>query len=185
MRGARSLAASPVFLATFAPSPVVDEELLWFFHVEDGDPASSTYVGRMFSPVTEDGRWRSHEDHRRAVRRHGVVLARIKAIPDHDAGVLQCAYAPRPWPIALAKAYGQLTGVAVRLACDRATWPEERGRQLAIDDANAKMLLERLGAGGEANRRALAELRREAEVHFVRALRAYGAVRRGDVGGVQ
>ena len=185
MRGARSVAAPVVSIAGLTASPAVDEELLWFFHVEDGDPSSSTYVGRMFSPVAEDGTWRSHEDHSRAERRHQIILARIKRISDHDAGVLQCAYAPRPWPIALTKAFGQLTGVLVRLACDRENWPEERGRQLALDDENAKMLLERLGAGGDANPRVLTGLRREAEAHFARALRAYVATRRGDVGGVQ
>ena len=127
-------------LAGLAPSPAVDEELQWFFSVEDGDFVSSSNFGRMLSSVTEDGEWRTPEDHARAAQTHRVIRSRLKRIHDRDAGVLQCAYLPRPWPVRLRKELGRLTGIVVRLACDRQTWPIERGRQLAIDLQNAETL---------------------------------------------
>jgi hypothetical protein len=163
-------------LGRLGPSPAVDEELRWFFHIEDGDPSSSNY-GRMLPSVTEDGEWRRLEEHAAAERRHRVILAHIKSIRDRDAGVLQCAYAPRPWPVSLAKKLGRLTGIVVRLSCHRASWPDERGRQLALDAENAETLHAMLRAGGEENSGVLRDLRREAEARFARALGQYVAAR--------
>jgi hypothetical protein len=164
-------------LARLAPSPIIDEELRWFFHIEDGDTSSSNY-GRMLSPVTEDGQWRSPEEHARAARRHRSILSHLKSIRDCDAGVLQCAYAPRPWPVRLTKELGRLTGIVVRLSCDHTTWPEERGRQLAVEAENAEQLHGMLRAGGDENRHILRDLRREAEARFAHALGEYVAARR-------
>jgi len=164
-------------LARLAPSPVIDEELQWFFHIEDGDTSSSNY-GRMLSPWTEDGEWRTLAEHAAAERKHRVILSHLKSLPDVDAGVLQCAYAPRPWPVQLAEELGRLTGIVVRLSCDRASWPDERGRQLALDAANAEKLDAMLRARGDVHRRALRDLRREAEVRFARALGQYVQARR-------
>jgi len=176
----RASAFSPApTLAQLAPSQAVDEELLWFFNAEDGDFASVSNFGRMLAPVAEDGTWRTPEDHARARQRHGVIRSHLKSIPDSDAGVLQCAYAPRPWPVALRKELGRLTGIVVRLACDRETWPEERGRQLAIDAENAEALYLMLRVGGDENRSVLRDLRREAQGRFAHALGAYASARRG------
>lgn len=164
-------------LARLAPSPAIDEELRCFFHIEDGDTSSSNY-GRMLSPVSEDGEWRTLEEHAAKERKHRVILSHLKSLSDVDAGVLQCAYAPRPWPVRLAKELGRLTGIVVRLSCDRASWPDERGRQLALDAANAEKLDAMLRARGDVHRRALRDLRREAEVRFARALGQYVQARR-------
>jgi hypothetical protein len=157
----------------------VDQELRWFFVAEDGDFASQSNFGRMLAPITEDGEWRTPEDHARAAQKHRVIRSHLKSIPDSDAGVLQCAYAPRAWPVALAKELGRLTGIVVRLSCDHETWPEERARQLAIDVENADVLHLMLRAGGDENRSVLRDLRREAQGRFAHALREYVAARTG------
>jgi hypothetical protein len=164
-------------LGRLGPSPAVDEELRWFFHIEDGNTSSSNY-GRMLSPVTEDGEWRTLEEHAAGERKHRIILSHLKSLADVDAGVLQCAYAPRPWPAGLAKELGRLTGVVVRLSCDRAIWPEEHGQQLALDAANAEKLHAMLRSREERDRRVLRDLRREAEGRFARALGEYVAARR-------
>jgi hypothetical protein len=164
-------------LARLAPSPFIDEELRWFFHIEDGDTSSSNY-GRMLSHVTEDGEWRTLEEHAAGERKHRIILSHLKSLADVDAGVLQCAYAARPWPAGLAKELGRLTGVVVRLSCDRATWPEEHGQQLALDAENADKLHVLLRSGSDAYRRILRDLRREAEGRFARSLGAYVEARR-------
>jgi hypothetical protein len=164
-------------LAGLAPSPVIDDELRWFFHIEDGDTSSSNY-GRMLSPFTEDGEWRMLEEHAAAERKHRVILSHLKSLSDVDAGVLQCAYAPRPWPVRLAKELGRLTGIVVRLSCDRASWPDERSQQLAVDAENAEKVHARLRAEGDGVRRVVRDLRREAEVRFARALGEYVSARR-------
>jgi hypothetical protein len=176
----RAPAFSPVpTLARLAPSQVIDEELRWFFVAEDGDFVSSSNFGRMLSSVAEDGEWRTPDDHMRAAQKHRVIRSHLKAIPDSDAGVLQCAYAPQAWPIRLAKELGRLTGIVVRLSCDPHTWPNVRGEQLAVDAQNAEMLYAMLRAGGDKNLRAIRQLRRDAQVRFTHALRAYTAARRG------
>jgi hypothetical protein len=181
MKGSRRTSASPSAptLGRLAPSVAVDEELLWFFLAEDGDFASVSNFGRMLSPVTEDGEWRTPEDHMRAAQRHRVIRSHLKSIPDGDAGVLQCAYAPRPWPIRLTKELGRLTGIVVRLFCDRTTWPGERGKQFAVDAQNAERLHAMVRAGGAENRHVLRDLRREAQVRFAHALGEYTLARRG------
>jgi hypothetical protein len=172
-------ASSALTLAHLAPSQAVDEELVWFFTAEDGDFASVSNFGRMLPSVAEDGEWRTPEDHMRAAQRHHVIRARLKSIPDRDAGVLQCAYAPRPWPVRLRKELGRLTGIVVRLSCDRKTWPGERAGQLALDEQNAERLHAMVRAGEPESRRVVQGLRRDAEVRFARALGAYTLARRG------
>jgi hypothetical protein len=173
----RAVTSSPApTLARLAPSPVIDEELQWFFHIEDGDPSSSNY-GRMLSPWTEDGEWRTLAEHATAERKHRFILSHLKSLADAHAGVLQCAYAPRPWPVGLAKELGRLTGIAVRLSCDRATWPAERGQQLALDADNAEKLYALLRTAGDGDRCVLRDLRRKAEGRFARALREYISAR--------
>jgi hypothetical protein len=175
----RALASSPApTLARLAPSPAIEEELRWFFDIEDGDPSCPSNYGRMLSPWTEDGEWRTLEEHAAAERKHRVILSHLKSLSDRDAGVLQCAYAPRPWPARLAKELGRLIGVIVRLSCDRATWPEERGQQLTVDAENAEKLYAMLREGGDENLRVLRGLRREAVARFARALGEYVQARR-------
>jgi hypothetical protein len=88
-------------------------------------------------------------------------------------------YAPRPWPVLLRKEFGRLTGIAVRLSCNRKTWPAQRSAQLAVDAENAAMLHAMVCAGGDENRHVLRDLRREAELRFAHALGDYTLARRG------
>jgi hypothetical protein len=76
MRRASTSSAAPT-LARLAPSPTIDAELQWFFHIEDGDMSSSNY-GRMLSPYTDDGEWRTIEQHAAAERKHRIILSHLK-----------------------------------------------------------------------------------------------------------
>ena len=120
-----------------------------------------------------------HHGELAVTRRHRAIRSHQKRIPDHDAGVLQCAYAPRPWPILLTKECRRLTGIVVRLSCTRATWPVERPEQLATDAENASRLCAMLRTRNDDSSRALRNLRREAEIEFAHALGAYTLARRG------
>jgi len=178
--GRRAAASSPApTLAELAPSRTVDVELLWFFNAEDGDFASSSNFGRLLSSVADDGEWRTPEVHARAVQRHRVIRSHLKAIPDHDAGVLQCAYAPRPWPILLTKACRRLTGIVVRLSCTRKTWPVER------PDSSPRTRRTRTGSTACSAREATTAAaysstsNAKAEAEFAHALGAYTLARRG------
>jgi hypothetical protein len=181
MKPARCVSSAPPACTAFGigPSAEVDEELVWFFCAEDGDFAPQSNFGRMLSPVSEDGTWRTPEDHFAAVRRHRALRGCLRSMPDRDAGVLQCAYLPRPWPVRLRKELGRLTGIVVRLACDRATWPEERGQQLALDAENAERLDGMLRRGDERDRATIRALRRAAIERFGDALREYRDARHG------
>jgi len=177
-RRAAPSSAAPT-LADLAPSLTVDQELQWFFNAEDGDFDSASNFGRLLSSVADDGEWRTPEDHAHAREKHRIIRSHLKSIPDHDAGVLQSAYAPRPWPVRLRKELGRLTGIVVRLSCARKTWPGERGTQLAVDAENADMLHAMLRAGGEENVHVLRDLRREAQLELAHALGEYTLARRG------
>jgi hypothetical protein len=180
MTGSRRAAArSPLpSLGQLGASPAIEEELLFFFTAEDVDTSGSNF-GRMLSSVADDGSWRTPEDHARAARRHRVIRSHLKSIHDSDAGVLQCAYTPQAWPSRVAREFGRLTGIVVRLSCDRTTWPEERCRQLALDAQNAETLDTMVRAGGDENRHVLRDLRREAQARFARALGEYVSARTG------
>jgi hypothetical protein len=180
MRDARRMPSSPApIVGQVAPRVGVDQELQWFFNAEEGDFTSSSNFGRLLSSVTDDGEWRTPEDHMRAAQRHRAIRSHLKSIPDSDAGVLQCAYAPRAWPVLLRKELGRLTGIVVRLSCDRKTWPSERGAQLRTDAENATRLYAMLRSGGAENRRVFRDLRRQAELRFAHALGEYTLARRG------
>ncbi len=161
-----------------APDPAIDRELRWFFLCHDCEDVPFTFA-RMPSPADDGREWLTPEEHARALHRLRVIRLRLRSISDSDAGVLQCAYEPRPWPVVVARQFGRLTGVVVRLSCDRATWPEERARQLVVDARNAEMLLGMLRAGGDAGLRTIRGLRLEAQLRFLRALGEYAAARGG------
>jgi hypothetical protein len=168
-------------LGYLGATPEVDEELHWYFAAEDGDYAAPSNFGRMLSPLTEDGEWRCADDHVAAVARFRRLRARLRSLRDRDAGILQCAYEPRHWPVRLSKAMGRLTGVVVRLSCDRATWPEARGEQLAVDAANAERLAAMLLEGSAADQAMLRDLKREAQAIFATAIASYTRARHGSL----
>jgi hypothetical protein len=101
----------------------------------------------------------------------------LRAMPDSDAGVLQAAYEPRPWPRRVRQEFKWLTGIAVRLTTDPATWPEKRELQLAEDAENAKILDEVCADRGPKQVALLQDLRRLAEARLAGAVRRYVEVR--------
>jgi hypothetical protein len=118
----------------------------------------------------------SPEDAAEASHRARRIRRWLAAIDPSDAGVLQCAYTVRDWPVALWDALGRLTGVVVRLACALDRLPEDEHARHIWERARADWLdAECRSAGAD---RALGRLRREAETRFADAHRAY-ALRRG------
>jgi hypothetical protein len=99
----------------------------------------------------------------------------LRAMQSSDAGVLQCAYELRAWPVALWDELGRLTGVVVRLACALDHFPEDRRAQQVIEMARASWLAQQCPVS--AFDATVIRLRREAQARFARAHHAYGVLR--------
>ena len=115
------------------------------------------------------------DDFVEAAHAYRLIRGWLRAMPGSEAGVLQAAFEPRPWPRRLWDELGALTGVVVRLACALNPWPEDRRSQELVEMVRAGWLEsehEKHGAEG-----AWTTLRREGEVRLARATRAYGSVR--------
>jgi hypothetical protein len=163
-----------VYVHQLRASPQVEDELEWFFNRAESDMGvPSNFQLAPWRDGAMGQRTPEHTFH--AARRHRRVRTWLKAIPDSDAGVLQCAYLHRPWPVALHGELGRLTGVVVRLACSLGRWPDDRAEQEATEMARAEWLVS-TGSRLHADV-AILRLRQEAEVRFVGALRAYTGAR--------
>jgi hypothetical protein len=153
------------------PLGIVGEELGWFFSVDDGrrvkphfDKASRQHLAALRGvPVHAVCQERIHRRIRRWVVR----------VDDHDAGVLQAAYASRAWPPGLRRELGKLTGIVVRLA-SAMEWPEETWEQDLLEIRVATRLDVALATGG---RDVFAVFRTAATRLLSRALAAYIAAR--------
>lgn len=153
------------------PLGTISEELGWFFSVDDGrrerpyfDRASARHLaGLLGVPVYAVSQERFH----RRIRRWLV------GIDDHDAGVLQAAFAPRAWPPALRRELGRLTGIVVRLA-SAMEWPIETWEQDLLEIRVAARLDVALATGG---REVFAVFRTAATRLLSQALAAYIAAR--------
>ncbi len=165
------------FVADLRPRHAVDDELDWFFNRAECDMGNQSNYLAMLGRAGPGSAIPSPEAAVEAAHRARLVHRWLKAMDPADAGVLQCAYELRPWPIALYDALGRLTGVYVRLACALDSWPDDRASQQVVEMARAEWL----AASGEIRPGggAFVTLRREAEVRFVRAHHAYGVVRGG------
>ena len=131
------------------PVGVADEELRRFFAIFDG---------RRWSSVLED-----REDYR-------VVIARLRRLDEHHAGVLRAAYTPRSWPEGLREELGRLTGVVVRLASAEMGWPSEQWDQEMLEVRVATQLEVARAASGRV---VFAPYRTHARALLRRALAAY------------
>jgi hypothetical protein len=100
----------------------------------------------------------------------------LLGLSDHDAGVLQTAYTPRPWPPTLRKELGRLTGIVVRLASAAREWPTEKSEQDLLEVRVAKRLDLALVTVG---RDAFAAYRTSARALLNRALAAYTSAHDG------
>lgn len=153
------------------PLGVLEEELGWFFSVDDGrrerpyfDRASARHLaGLLGVPVYAVSQERFH----RRIRRWLV------GIDDHDAGVLQAAYGPRAWPPGLRGELGRFTGIVVRLA-SAMEWPGETWEQDLLEIRVATRLDVARATGG---RGVFAVFRSAAAGLLNQAIEAYLAVR--------
>jgi hypothetical protein len=154
--------------------PAAEIELEWFFNMAQADMGLRSNF-ELCLGVKAAAVHGSPEDFLEAARTHTLIRGWLRAMPDSEAGVLQAAYETRLWPRRLWDELGTLTGVVVRLACALDPWPEDRRSQEVVEMVRAGWLAaehEKHGAEGT-----WATLRREGEVRFVRAMRAYGLVR--------
>jgi hypothetical protein len=122
--GAKGTRAAP-----FPISPAVDEELEWFFAVQNGDVEYESWGD-------EDGGYTAGAMAYRKIR---IWLLEME---DRDAAVLKSAYTPGPWPAQLHETLGRLTGVVVRLASAEIGWPEDSAEQDKLE-ARAGAYLDR------------------------------------------
>jgi hypothetical protein len=173
----RSQAPEGGDLGRARPSEAVDLELSWFFNAAEGELGDESNFGRMFSSVSDRGDWRTPEDHAEAAHAYYRIRDWLRAMPDPDAGVLQAAYEPRQWPRRVRHEFKLLTGIAVRLTTDPATWPEQRELQLAEDAENAEILDAICADRGPKEVALLQHLRRLAEARLATALQRYAEVR--------
>jgi hypothetical protein len=162
---------------TFTP----DEEVDWFFatadlpagFVSNFEAMVSAKVSRGPRPCSDDGL----EERLDAIGLKRTILACLRRMPDHDAGVLQAAYEPRPWPRGLRRELGALTGLVVRLAAATGEWPADRDRQCAREmEVAAKLEAARIVHGRAAYRRFWTSARSM----LTEALFRYEEVRRGN-----
>ncbi|HEY1696284.1 MAG TPA: hypothetical protein VGG39_29165 [Polyangiaceae bacterium] len=147
--------------------PELEALLGWFFSVDDGrcikpyfDKLSARQLRALRGPDA------CEEQVHREIRR------RLYGISNHDAGVLQAAFAPRAWPKGLRRELGRLTGTIVRLA-SAGDWPEETWEQDLLEMRVAVQLDVVLAEAGGAF---LAAYRASARALLRQALVAYGVV---------
>jgi hypothetical protein len=157
------------------PRRDVEAELDWFFNRAECDMGVQSNYLAMLGLHGPGSNVPSPEDAVLAAHRFRHILRWLKAIDTADAGVLQCAYELRAWPIPLWDRLGRLTGIVVRIACAMAPLPGARDALQAIEMARADLLAVRCArAGIDAE---LHAMRREAEARFAHAHQAYSAVR--------
>lgn len=149
------------------PCGPADEELEWFFTMEE----SSLGLRSNFEDalrIQRHRRDRSDSFHV-AARVRRIILERLRRMGDPDAGVLEAAYAPRPWPGPLLDELGRLTGVVVRLATRKVGVLRARDRP-RVEEEVARALVDSFKKEGGAE---LACLREWAETYFDHAYGAY------------
>jgi hypothetical protein len=157
------------------PNVGIDAELDWYFNQSACDMGAQSNYLAMLGLEGPGSAIPSPEDAVEAAHRARIIRDRLRAMRSGDAGVLQCAYELRAWPVVLWDALGRLTGVVARLATALDPQPEDHDALQAIEMARAEWLArecERAGAHRE-----LTSLRRVAEVRFATAHRAYAALR--------
>jgi len=162
-------------LRDLRPNVARDDELDWFFNRAECDMGNQSNYLSMLGPHGPGSAIPSPEDAAEAAHRARRIRGWQRAMDSADAGVLQCAYELRDWPVALWDALGRLTGVVVRLACALDPLPEDRRGLQLMEMARADWL------AGQCPHAAVdttvIRLRRDAQVRFARAHHAYGALR--------
>ena len=152
-------------------------EVEWYFQLAETEMGAPSNFGRVLASVGPDGHWRTPEDQAEAVTAYRRIRTWLYAMPNSEAGVLQAAYEPKPWPAALRERFGDLTGIAVRLTCPLKDWPEDRRLQELMDKARARALDGRCRCP-DKEWEFLERLEDRARARFETALAAYLRVRR-------
>jgi len=168
-------ALRPLSVGQLRPKVAVDDELDWFFNRAVCDMGDQSNYLAMLGRHGPGSAIPSPEDAAEAAHRARCIRRCLTAIESADAGVLQCAYELRDWPVALWDRLGRLTGVVVRLACALDGLPEDRQMRHVLEMARADWLAS-MGphAGLDST---WIRLRREAQGRFARAHLAYGRLR--------
>jgi len=117
----------------------------------------------------------SPEDAAEAAHRARGIHRCLTAMDSADAGVLQCAYELRDWPVLLWDALGRLTGVVVRLACALDRMPDDRRELQFLERVRADWLAELCPRTAVDS--TLLRLKHEAQARFARAHQEYSRVR--------
>jgi hypothetical protein len=159
------------------PKVSLDDELEWFFNRAECDMGDQSNYLAMLGRHGPGSAIPSPEDAAEAAHRARRIRGWLTAMESADAGVLQCAYELRAWPVVLWDELGRLTGVVVRLACALDALPQDRQAQRIIESVRAAWLAEQ--CAGATVDSTLSRLRREGQARFARAHHAY-SVLRGD-----
>ena len=159
------------------PTMAVDDELDWFFNRADCDMGDQSNYLAMLGRHGPGSAIPSPEDAAEAAHRARRIHRRLMAMASSDAGVLQCAYELRDWPVVLWDKLGRLTGVVVRLACALDRLPADRATLRILEQARADWLAEQAALATVDP--TWSRLRREAERRFARGHQAY-VLLRGD-----
>jgi hypothetical protein len=166
-----------ILLSTLHSRPAHDAELAWFFNRAEGQMGVGSTFHASLGARCPRAAQPTPEEMVEAAYAYRRILGWLCAMPRPLAGVLQVAYASRPWPTPLYDAAGRLTGIVVRLACRREPWPHDPVRQQAVENTRAELLAvdcERYKGFGFGP---VVRLRREAHARFTKAHRAYARAR--------
>jgi hypothetical protein len=156
----------------FPPVGPADRELEWFFTMAECDMG----LRSNFTAILPDPPDSSIETGAEAVHAHRRILRWLTDVGDPDAGVLEAAYAARPWPLRLREELGRVTGVVVRLATAEDGMPDDDAQLDALERRTAERLNDALALRGAD---ALARFRGRGLVLLRRAFIAYERARGG------
>jgi hypothetical protein len=157
------------------PKVSLDDELDWFFNRAECDMGNQSNYLAMLGRYGPGSAMPSPEDAAEAAHRARRIRGWLRAMASSDAGVLQCAYELRDWPVVLWDALGRLTGVVVRLACALDVLPEDRRALQLLEMARADWLVAQ--SAHAAVDTTVIRLRRAAQARFAQAHHAYTVVR--------
>ena len=152
-------------------SRALDQELDWYFSYAEGAlRRASLPILPTYAVVASE---RTDEALRaRATEIADAIRTCLVALRGKHAEILRAAYTPRSWPKAVARAFGPVAPVAVRLAFVDDPWPERHSRE-GIEQAAAT----RLSAAVVSNSIAVGRLRGQAERLLGAAVVAYAGAR--------
>ena len=157
------------------PKVAIDDELDWFFNRADGDMGDQSNYLAMLGREGPGSEIPSPEQAVEAAHRARCIRGWLRAMTPVGAGVLQCAYELRAWPVVLWDALGRATGVVVRLACALDPIPEDRGARHIMEMGRAGWLAAQCAPGSVSA--TVARLRRQGQERLMAAQREYIALR--------